>query len=129
MLGGCGCGCGCEILGGGVAAGALGFLWRRTEENRALRAHANVAGDGGCAPDDDDDGTEAFGGRILATGKHGLAFFFGLLLGGGGGVAVASSASVAADSSDNDIRGGGGLWRRHVDSVSVVDADEQEKLL
>jgi hypothetical protein len=67
MLGGCGCGC--EILGGGVAAGALGFLWRRAEENRALRAHANVAGDGGCGPDDDDDdGTEAFG-RILATGN------------------------------------------------------------
>jgi hypothetical protein len=43
MLGGCGCGC--EILGEGVAAGALGFLWRRAEENRALRAHANVAGD------------------------------------------------------------------------------------
>jgi hypothetical protein len=107
----------------------LGFLWRRAEENRALRAHANVAGDGGCGPDDDDDddGTEAFG-RILAMGKHGLAFFFGLLLGGGGGVAVVSSASVAADSSDNDIRGGG-LWRRHVDSVSAVDADEQEKLL
>ena len=96
-----------------------------------MRAHANVAGDGGCGccPDDDADGTEAFG-RILATGKHGLAFFFGLLLCGGGG--VASSASVATDSSDNDTRGGrGGLWRRrHVDdSVSVVDADEQEKLL
>jgi len=111
-----------------VAAGVLGFLWRRAEENRALRAHANVAGDGGCGPDDDA-GTEAFG-RILATGKHGLAFFFGLLLGGGGG--VASSASVATDSSDNDARGGRGgpLWRRHVDDcVSVVDADEQEKLL
>jgi len=51
------------------------------------------------------------------------------LCGGGG---VASSASVATDSSDNDTRGGrGGLWRRrHVDdSVSVIDADEQEKLL
>ena len=94
-----------------------------------MRAHANVAGDGGCGccPDDDADGTEAFG-RILATGKHGLAFFFGLLLVSGG---VASSASVETDSSNNDIRGGrGGLWRRHVDdSVSVVDADEQEKLL
>jgi hypothetical protein len=102
-------------LGGGVVlagAGALGFLWRRAEENRALSAHENVAGDdGGCSPDDGG-GTEALG-RILVTGKHGLAFFFGLLLGGGG---VASSASVATDSSDNDTRGGGGPWRRHVDS-------------
>jgi hypothetical protein len=112
-----------------VAAGVLDFLWRRAEENRALSAHANVAGDGGCGPDDDA-GTEAFG-RILATGKHGLDFFFGLLLGGGGGGVAPSSASVATDSSDDDTRGGrGGLWRRHVDdSVSVVDADEQEKLL
>jgi hypothetical protein len=118
---------GCEILGGGVVlagAGALGFLWRRAEENRALSAHANVAGDdGGCGPDDGG-GTEALG-RILATGKHGLTFF-GLLLGGGG---VASSASVATDSSDNDTRGGGGPWRRHVDSIPTVDPDEQERLL
>lgn len=93
-----------------------------------MRAHANVAGDGGCGCGPDDDaGTEAFG-RILATGKHGLAFFFGLLL-GGGWVASSASSVVATDSSDNDTRGAGGLWRRHVDSVSVVDADEQEKLL
>lgn len=100
------------------------FLWRRAEENRALRAHANVAGDGGCGPEDG--GTEALG-RILATGKHGLLFFFFPLLFGGG---VASSASVATTDS-SDIRGGGGspLWRRCADSVSVVDAEEQEKLL
>ena len=103
-----------------MAAGVLGFLWRRAEENRALRAHANVAGDGGCGPEDG--GTVALG-RILATGKHGLLFFFPLLVGGG----VASSASAATGSSG--IRGGGGLWRRCVDSVSVVDAEEQEKLL
>ena len=104
-----------------MAAGVLGFLWRRAEENRALRAHANVAGDGGCGPEEG--GTEALG-RILATGKHGLLFFFFPLLLGGG---VAPSASAATGSSG--IRGGGGLWRRCVDSVSVVDAEEQEKLL
>jgi hypothetical protein len=100
----------------------LGFLWRRAEKNRALRAHANVAGDGGCGPEDGG-GTDALG-RILATGKHGLLFvFFFSLLGG-----VASSASVAADSFD--VRGGTGPpWRRCAGSVSVLDAEEQEKLL
>lgn len=114
-------------MGGGAGAGVLAllFLWRRAEEKRALRAHANVAGDGGCGPEDVDGGTVALG-RILATGKHGLDFFlFALLLFGGGVVSSAGGSS-------SDVCGGGAasrLWRRRVDTVSAVDAEEQERLL
>ncbi|EAZ44902.1 hypothetical protein OsJ_29543 [Oryza sativa Japonica Group] len=121
-----GCGTGGDAGGRGTAVGALGFLGRRDEENSALTTHANVAGDG---PDDDGGGGGTVPlGRSLAPGKHGrlfFFFFFGLLFGG------AAAAAAAAASTSSGCCGGGWLWRLRcvVDSVSVVDADEQVKLL
>lgn len=93
--------------------------------NRVLRTHANVAGDGGSSCPGED-GAESLG-RSLATGKHGRPFFFALSLGECTGASAALSS--AATNFSGWRRGGGGLRRRRVDSVSVVDAEEQEKLL
>jgi hypothetical protein len=106
-----------------MRVGVLGFLGRRPEVNRALMAHANVAGDGGSACPGEDGAASL--GRSLATGKHGLPFFFAFSLGGSTPVA---SAPSGATKSSSWRRGGGGLRRRRVHSVSVVEAEEQEKL-
>lgn len=90
-----------------------------------MSAHANVAGEGGGRGPGGDD-CDGLLGRNLAPGKHGLLLLFLLPL---GCAAAASSAALAVTDGSFDTRGGGGLWRRRtvVDSVSVVDAEEQEK--
>jgi hypothetical protein len=87
-----GCGSSGGVRGGGDRVGVLGFLGRRPEVNRVLSTHANVAGDGGSAGPGDDGAASL--GRSLATGKHGLHFFFALLVGGSVASAMSMSSAI-----------------------------------